>query len=386
MRRSSLLLAALLFGCASQKPEAPASTAQAAAPVPAAPAQAAAPVQAPTPVPPTLRLSASVRPTHYAVQLTVVPTEETFQGVMEIELDSREPLPVLWLNADGGLTVQKAQATVKGQVIPGTPLPQKKDFVGVAFATPLPAGAATVRLEYTGVLSRKDQGGATKQQVDGAWYAFTHFEPIDARRAFPCFDEPGFKVPWQLTLHVPQGNARLHQHARWSPRTERPTASTGSRFARRPSRCPATWSPSRWARSSVVDAGTAGRNKAPDAHHRPQGARRPRPRYAAKVIRHRSWTGWRTYFGIPYPYEKLDVASPCRCFGGAMENPGLVTFIAAQHAGQARTRRRSPSASALRRRQHARARPPVVRRPVTMAWWDDLWLNEAFATLDDAEA
>src|SRR5207248_10814579 len=67
---------------------------------------------------------------------------------------------------------------------------------------PLPPGTSTLRIEYAGKISRREAGGILKTQEGGQWYATTHFEPIDARRAYPCFDEPSYKVPWELTLRV----------------------------------------------------------------------------------------------------------------------------------------------------------------------------------------
>src|SRR5439155_27372925 len=58
-------------------------------------------------------------------------------------------------------------------------------------------------------LSPTEIDGASKQREGGDWYVYTHFEPIAARRVFPCFDEPSFKVPWQLTLKVKQGDIAL---------------------------------------------------------------------------------------------------------------------------------------------------------------------------------
>ena len=64
----------------------------------------------------------------------------------------------------------------------------------LSFESPLPAGAAQLEIAYDAPFSA-DLGGAYRVQEKGAWYAYTQFEPTDARRAFPCFDEPSFKVP-----------------------------------------------------------------------------------------------------------------------------------------------------------------------------------------------
>ena len=65
------------------------------------------------------------------------------------------------------------------------------------------AGVATLRVHYSGVISEKGGPGISHGLRNHSDYVVTHFEPIAARRTFPCFDEPGFKVPWQLTINAP---------------------------------------------------------------------------------------------------------------------------------------------------------------------------------------
>src|SRR6476661_6661340 len=139
---------------------------------------------------PTLRLPTDVRPTRYTVELTIDPTQEQLSGVADIELQVQKPVDVLWLNATD-LKITKA---------PGPVLPGGKDFIGIQ--TRLAAGAQKVHLEWTAPLASKDSNAASRQKEGDDWYVFTQFEPIDARRVFPCFDEPSYKIPWKLTLKV----------------------------------------------------------------------------------------------------------------------------------------------------------------------------------------
>ena len=82
-------------------------------------------------------------------------------------------------------------------------VPGGKDFVGFEFDSELPAGRAHIHVEYTGKIELKSSNGLFRGKFDDVNYLFTQFEPLAARMAFPCFDEPAFKVPWQTTLDIP---------------------------------------------------------------------------------------------------------------------------------------------------------------------------------------
>ena len=69
-------------------------------------------------------------------------------------------------------------------------------------AKPLEKGETTLRIAWEGKLSSTDTDGAFRQQENGAWYVITHLEPLGARRIFPGFDEPSFKVPWKVSLRI----------------------------------------------------------------------------------------------------------------------------------------------------------------------------------------
>src|SRR5205085_1386333 len=84
-----------------------------------------------------------------------------------------------------------------------TVIPGDDNFLGLKFSAPIAAGAAEIRIDYTGKLMLNDQSGIFRTEEAGNRYLLTQFEQITARRAFPCFDEPFYKVPWQVTLHVP---------------------------------------------------------------------------------------------------------------------------------------------------------------------------------------
>src|SRR5690606_40040346 len=85
------------------------------------------------------------------------------------------------------------------------------ELLGLAIGRQVGPGRARLRIDYRGRLG--EQTGLFRQRLDGQWYAYTDFEPVDARAAMPCFDDPRFKIPWQVTLHVPDGHIALSNTA-----------------------------------------------------------------------------------------------------------------------------------------------------------------------------
>jgi alanyl aminopeptidase len=156
---------------------------------------------------PKLRLPVMVRPERYSVDLRMTPGEDRFRGSITIELEITQPVSRFWLHGKA-LTFEKATIRIAGRDQPAQTTPAANaadtDFVAITTGETLPAGHATLQIAYSGELSRTLTDGAFQQQQGKDWYIFTKFEPVTARRVFPCFDEPSFKVPWQLTLHVPK--------------------------------------------------------------------------------------------------------------------------------------------------------------------------------------
>jgi len=345
-----------LASCAAPRPTTAATT-------------AAPPVAKADPQPPSLRLPSTVRPRHHRVELTLEPNQETFTGVADLDLELAAPTDVVWLNAEE-LTVESA--TLGGA--PARILPQPHDLVGLAVGQPLPTGRARLHVTWRGKLSTLDAGGAVRQKEGDDWAIYTHFEPIDARRVFPCFDEPSMKAPWELSLVVPTGQRALANTPEVSS-TDLGNGKTRVTFA------PSKPLPSYLVAFAVgpfelVDAGKTARSSVPVRIVTPRG-QAAQARYAAQVTA-TLLDRLEEYFGSPYPYEKVDcIAVPL--FGGAMENPGLITFSSALIL------RRPDEETVGSRRAYASVATHELAHQwfgdlVTMEWWDDLWLNEAFAS------
>ncbi len=325
------------------------------------------------PQPPQFRLPAFAAPTRYRANLTVAPNKDTLTGQIEIDFRFLQASPVLWLNADK-ITIQDATLTVGGQNVPLKILPQPKDLVGFAFDRPIGPGAATTRIKYQGEISRKDMQGIYQVKDGDRWYIYSMFENIAARRAYPCFDEPGFKVPWQLTLNVPKDLSAFSN----TPVLSETPAADGMKTVKFAETKPL---PSYLVAIAVgamdlVDAGHAGANNKAIRIIVPKG-RSAEAAYVASTTP-AIVNLLEKYFGIPYPYEKLDeVAVPFAGF--AEEHPGLVTYGAGfflfkpgQDTPAAKQLITSVMAHELAHQWFGDL--------VTTAWWDDIWLNEGFAS------
>ena len=318
---------------------------------------------------PKLLLDRSVVPTHYAAQLTVTPGSSTFAGSIDIDVTLSQPASTVWLNA---VDIDIASATAGGQ--PAKIVPGNKGFVGLDVPQAIPAGTAKLHIDYTGKISRNSSAGLFQLQEDKTWYVYTQFESIDARRAFPCFDQPSFKTPWDLTLKVPAGDKAFAN----APEVSSTKQSDGSKLVRfattRP--LPAYLVAFAVGPFDVVDLGKAGQNKTPLRMVIPKG-HSGETEFAASAIP-QLLTQLENYFGIPFPYAKLDsVVMPISNF--AMENAGLITY------GSSLLLSKPQDDSIGRQRGCASVTAHEMAHQwfgdlVTTAWWDDIWLNEAFAT------
>ena len=326
--------------------------------------------------PPTFRLPDIAKPKRYEVQIAASPREDQFTGEIRIGLEFNRPSPVLWLNSNG-LTIDSASIVQGPREFDVKVVPGGEHFVGFATSgEPFAAGPAVAVIQFHGTVEQAAAHGLFRKHYEDVPYLYTQFEAIDARRAFPCFDEPGWKTPWQLTIDAPAGDVVV------SNTPEKSVADVPGKVGWRRHEFAATLPLPSYLIAfaigpfDVVDGGTAGRKKTPLRYVVPKGhgdETRLAKTDTPKVIELLE-----EYFDIPYPFEKLDsVAVPQ--FGGAMENAGMITYdprwlIARPHEETDDTHRRYVSIAA-----HEIGHQ-WFGDYMTLAWWDDIWLNEAFAT------
>lgn len=326
-----------------------------------------------SPTPPKLRLPGNVRPIRYSASIRLVPGEDRFTGFIEVELQILQPVSTIWLNARS-LDIRAASLRTGDVQLPVKVEPVAEDFIGFTVTGNLPARTATLIISYTGDISRVLTDGAFQQKQGDDWYVFTKFEPVTARRVFPCFDEPSYKVPWQLTLHVPRDLKAFSNTEILSEQSEadgkkavrfketKPLPSYLIAFAVGP--------------FDVVATEPVGKNRRPSRIIVPHG-RGAEAEYAASVTP-KLIEMLESYFGTPYPYEKLDqIVVPLTTAWGAMENAGLIAYgdFLLSRAQDSELRRRGRAGAMEHEMSHQ-----WFGDLVTTAWWDDIWLNEAFAS------
>lgn len=359
------LLASVISGCPESATTTQTSPTTTSTPAPAEPT-------------PTLRLPADTRPVSQAIELTLDPRREDYTGRVDIQIQLSTPRRVLWLHGKD-LQVSAATVTPEGGA-PITATWAQKDESGIGaltLANDVPAGAARISLQFSAKFGTGQKGLYTTSQADTK-YAFTQFEAIAARSAFPCFDEPSFKIPYSLTLVVPssmQAIANTKETAR---------AAEGDNV--RVSFAETQKLPSYLLALAVgpLDVVVAPDVPANAVRKTPLPLRAVTAKGRGKEVAYAlSHTGeilaaLEDYAKVPYPYDKLDIiAIPGK--GGAMENPGAITF------GEFLLLFDPKSAPIRQRRAYAVVMAHELAHIwagdlVTMQWWDDLWLNEAFAT------
>ena len=344
---------------------------RAAAPPPQAPAPAAAA--------PTGRLPGGVVPTAYNLELTIRPEQDRFAGRAQIAISLTAPAAFFWLHGKD-LSVKQAVAQVGPKLVTGRY--SQVDDSGLAridFSEVLPAGSHVITIDYDAAFNRQ-LSGLYKVDAGGAAYAFTQFEPVRARVAFPCFDEPRFKTPFDVSLTV----AAEHVAVSNTPEVASEATAEGLKRVRFATTKPLpTYLVAFIVGPLDVVAAT------PIAPSELRLAPLPLRGIAVKgqgaalsyALEH---TGplllWlERYFGVAYPYEKLDIIAVPDFSAGAMENAGAITFRDRLLFVDPKTAPESQLRAYANVMAHELAHH-WTGNLVTMPWWDDIWLNEGFAT------
>ena len=320
------------------------------------------------------RLPDDVRPAAYRVELAIDPAQARFEGRVRIEVALARPTARLWLNAKG-LQVSAAELVAGGRAQRAEASLAGDEFLALDVRQPAPAGPAVLHIRFSGQTDDKGLVGPYRRRSGADWYVFTTFTPIEARRAFPCFDEPRFKTPWELALRIPP-SLRAFSNAPETSVEPQPDGWNLVRFAR------TAPLPSEVVAFAVGPFETtaefkAGSRAIPVRTVAPRGLA-AQGHYAAAVT-DQVLRRLEQYTGLPYPWEKLDhLALPQGAFG-AVENPGLITYLS-------RSLLLPPEQDSEEKRRAIRAlmthelAHQWFGNLVTQASWEDVWLSEGFAT------
>jgi aminopeptidase N len=319
------------------------------------------------------KLPKAVIPLHYAIELTPDLASLQLEGVEAVDIEVREPTARLTLNAVnmtlGAATVdddaQRADVTLDAATETAT----------LTFPKTLAAGAHRLRIGFTARINAFGRGlffvdyptdNGVKRMLS------SQLEPADARRIFPCWDEPAFKATFALTVTVPRTFLAVSN----MPVTrEEPVAPDKKQVVFAPT-------PKMSSYLFVFAAGELERLTAETdgvtvgvvttAGKREQG--RFALENAVKLLDY-----YNDYFGIKYPLPKLDLIAVPGGFGGAMENWGGITFFESRLLFDPSTNPDTARRGIFSVLAHEMAHQ-WFGDLVTMGWWDNLWLNEGFAS------
>jgi puromycin-sensitive aminopeptidase len=324
------------------------------------------------------RLPATVVPSRYDIRLEPDLDAATFAGEETVTISVKEPVTEIVLNA-AELAIQSASVRVAdGTVVEGSAaLDEAAERARLLFPTPIPAGDHRLTLRFSGILNDRLHGfyRSTYKDATGASHtiAATQFEATDARRGFPCWDEPALKAVFGVTLVVPEGLAAISNTRVMS---ETPTGAGKKTVVFADS----------IRMSTYLVAFVVGELEATEPVMVGQTPLRvwcvPGKRHLTRFaldIGAFSLDFFERYYGMPYPGDKLDMLAIPDFAAGAMENLGAITYretaLLVDEAAASHTERERVADVVAHEIAHM-----WFGDLVTMLWWNGIWLNEAFAT------
>lgn len=327
---------------------------------------------------PVGRLGNAVMPSAYRIELTILPDQDDFSGTTEIDVGIKTATRSIYLHGNGLVVDNVDMTTADGRVHSGKYEQVHESGVArIDFDAEIAAGNGTLRISYTAPFQDTGQG-LYKSTVNDIPYTFTQFQPISARRVFPGFDEPVFKVPFDISVVARNDHTAITN----TPAVTMESAGDGLQRTRFATTRPlptyllafavgeldvVEWEPI--PPSSVRDWPLQLRGIATKGEG-------PRLQFALDSTAQLT-TYLEEYFGTEYPYRKLDIiSSPGH--SGAMENAGAIIYassmILIDENSSLEQQRRFGAVHAHEIAHH------WFGNLVTPKWWDDIWLNESFAS------
>ena len=321
------------------------------------------------------KLPKEVVPTEYSIRIVPDIDKLMFTGTETVKLSVHSSVHQLVLNA---LELAITRASVDGKALPQSAIKidEKAELVTLELPSELSVGDHTLALTFSGKINQQGQGlFYMRYQEQGTGVKKialgTQFEATDARRLFPCWDEPSFRARFQLTAVVPEN---------WLAVSNMPIESEEKIAEGKEIRFAAT--PSMSSYLNVFVAGELDLIESRSGHTQIRvittKGKAELGRYAleatAQILKY-----YNDYFGAPYPLPKLDQIALPGGFGGAMENWGGITYYESALLFDPKNSSAETKQDIYEVLAHEVAHQ-WFGDLVTMAWWDNLWLNEGFAS------
>ena len=316
------------------------------------------------------RLGREVVPTFQSISLRLDADSLSYTGTTHIELEAKQATQTFRFHARGVRLDTIRFAGSKGPVKLATTIADTgQGLVTATLDRKISPGRYKLDITFHDTFNT-DAVGLYRMEKDGHAYAFTQFEADYARDAFPCWDEPSIKIPYQFVISVPKDEVAIA-----NTRPEKETVKDGWKTTVFTTTRPL---PSyllaiatgdlEWV--DIPGLGVPGRvvTVKGQSHLAKAAVETTAP------ILH----ALEAYFGTPYPYDKLDLIAVPEYWAGAMENAGAITYTDRALLIDPSAQTASQLELLVRYSAHELAHM-WFGDLVTMQWWDDLWLNESFA-------
>ena len=324
------------------------------------------------------RLPKTVVPTDYSIALTPDATAKTLRGTESVTLTVRRATDRIIFNTHD-ITI--GEARFDGVRVANVATDNAKQLTTVTLARPAAIGRHVLALSYAGKIEDSSDGlfAQDYRKPDGttARMLATQFESTDARRVFPGWDEPAFRATYQLTVTLPAAWTALSNMPAQSRRVHGDLATTT--FGRTPKMPSYLVVLAAGDLASITGVGPNGVKQSVWAVRGDEVNGRYALESAKQILAY-----YDDYFGVKYPLPKLDHIAIPGGFGGAMENWGGITY------NESIIIHRSDATLDQKQRGYSIVAHEMAHQwngdLVTMGWWDDIWLNESFASWMAAKA
>ncbi|KAJ3219009.1 hypothetical protein HDU67_002999 [Dinochytrium kinnereticum] len=324
-----------------------------------------------------VRLPKHILPHSYKLSLNADVPQFSFDGNVDMTLNITGPTRIVVFHSValtiGNVTIWKGKSSVKPAVIKSS---EKNEYTVLVFSRPLRAGTWNLKASFSGALTDSLRGFYISKvsEVDGIsqYIASTQFQPTDARRAFPCLDEPGFKSSFQINITVPPAYSALSN----MPEVQRVKSASRTTFVFEETPRISTYLIAYVVSNFAYVEGVSKRGIKVRVYTRP--GKKNLGEYALKTAV-KLLDFFEATYRVNYPLPKLDLIAIPDFAAGAMENWGLITYretalLFDEKLSSADNKQRVATVIA-----HEMAHQ-WFGNLVTMEWWGDLWLNEGFAS------